>query len=99
MIPHPESVRVLFEVRAQPVSSFKSFLPAALVACFAEAVIVRQAPLRNRDRVVLQTDGTAIVEHRDAAGVVLSAIIGLFSKPHVVLAEASDIGPRIDFWY
>ena len=96
MVPDPKPVSILFQVGGEPIGSFEGLLPARLVTCLAETVVVREAPLRDRDRVVLQANHSVVVEHGNAGGVVVPGVIRLLAKQHVVLAKPAGGGARID---
>src|SRR5208282_756449 len=63
------------------------------------AVVVPEAPLRNRDRVVLQADGAAVVEHGDTRSIVMPGVVCLLAKRHVVFAETICGSTRIGLWH
>ena len=96
MVPNPKPVRIPFQVGGKPIGSFESSLPARVVTRFAEPVVVREPPLRNRDRVVLQANHSVIVEHGNAASIVVTSVVRLLAKQHVVFAELAGAGARID---
>src|SRR5271165_284472 len=80
-------MRILFEIGAEPVGRLERLLPARVVSRLAKPVVVRQSPLRDRDWVVLQSDGAVVVEHRNAAGAIVPGVFSFLAEPHVVLAE------------
>src|ERR1700687_4389488 len=92
MIPDPEPLTILLEVRDQPIGSFERVFPTCRIVALAEEVIVRESPLRNRDRVVLKFDDPVVVDHGDTHSVVMPRIVSLLAKHHVVLAKS--IGAR-----
>src|SRR5438128_10207457 len=53
-------------------------------------VVVSQSPLRDRDGVVLKSNLSAIVQHGNAIGVMVSCEERLLSETHVILAETID---------
>ena len=87
MVPDREPLRVLLEVRAEPVGDDKEFSAAFWVRAAAEEIVVSQSVLRDGDGVVLQADLAVIVELRNAAGIVEALIVGLLGEQHVVFAE------------
>ena len=96
MAPNRKPVSILFQVGGKPIGSFESFLPASAVTGLAETVVVREPPLCNRNRVVLQADHSVIVEHGNAGSIVVPGIFRLLTKHHVVLAKPISGGARID---
>src|ERR1700757_5005591 len=101
VIPDPKAMQVLLQVVTKPVRRPEGFLGADWIATGAELVVISETPLRDRDGVVLESDGAAIVEHRDAVGVVVSGVIGLLAKQHVVLTDSAGVGLKgawIDGW-
>jgi hypothetical protein len=60
-----------------------------------EEIVVPQAVLRDRDRVVLQADAAVIVEQRHTGGIVGAGIVGLIREQHVVFAEFGGTRIRI----
>src|ERR1700690_652943 len=103
MVPDPEAMRILFEVGRKPVRGADSFLKALIIGILSKAIVVRESPLRDGYRVVLQADRAAIVEHGNSVSVVRTGVVGLFAKRHVIRAELpinllrSDARTRIDF--
>ena len=96
MVPNPKPVSILLQVGGKAIGSFESFLPTSFVSGFAETVAVREPPLRNRDRVVLQANRSVVVEHGNAGSIVVTGVVRLFAKQHVVLAKPGGAGARID---
>src|ERR1700758_2780351 len=60
------------------------------------AVVMAQTPLRNSNRVVLQTDFAVIVEQGNAGGIMRAVIVGLFRKQHVISADCVRAGVWIE---
>lgn len=66
-----------------------------LLGSTTEKVVISEPPLRDSNRVVLQADAAAVIEHRNASGVMRPGVIGLLEKWHVVFAECASGGVRI----
>ena len=95
VVPDGEALRVLFEVRSEPVGGEEELSAALRVGGLAKEIVVSQAVLRDRDGVVLQADFAVIVELRDARGIVRTLIVGLLGELHVVFAELAGGGMGI----
>src|SRR5207245_9834651 len=65
-----------------------------LLGSTTEKVVISEPPLRDSNRVVLQADAAAVIEHRNASGVMRPGVIGLLEKWHVVFAECASGGVR-----
>ena len=87
MIPYPEAGRILLEMIAQPDRGFKEFIFAGGICAPARQIVISQSPLCDCNRVVLQSDAAAVIEHGDAICVVVTGIICLRFEAHVVLAQ------------
>src|SRR5271168_3215325 len=94
MVPDPQPVSVLFQIGGKPIGGFESLLPTAFIGCLAKQVVVREAPLRNRDRVVLQANRAVIIEHGDTSAVVMPSIVRLLAKEHVIGTKLAGSGTR-----
>src|SRR5580700_862972 len=79
----------------QPIAGRYEFLLSLLTLLSAKKVVIAQPPLRNRDRVVLQTDSSAIVKLRNSRRIVRSSVISFLSKQHVVFAEPVKTNRRV----
>src|SRR5580704_10613376 len=83
VVPNPATMLVLLKVCSQPVGGLQSFLQTGSVRCLAEKIKVREPPLRDRNRVILQADCAAIVEHGYSGRIVGARVVGLLAKRHV----------------
>ena len=95
MIPYSQPVRVWFEVSAQPVARGQEFLFSFVTRSLAEEVVVAQAPLRDRDGIVLQADLSVVIEHWNASGIVMATVIRFLAEQHVVFAKLMNARVRI----
>src|SRR5436309_12495308 len=66
-----------------------------LLGSTTEKVVISEPPLRDSNRVVLHADAAAVIEHRNASGVMRPGVIGLLEKWHIVFAECASGGVRI----
>src|ERR1035438_1239651 len=96
MVPHPQPVSILLQVGGKPIGGRKSLLPTNFVTALAETVVIREPPLRNCNRVVLQADGSVVVEHGNASAIVVPGVVRFLAKQHVILAKPAGSGARID---
>src|SRR5271169_3991396 len=87
MVPDREPLRVLLQMRTEPVGNDKEFSPTLWVRAAPVQVVVSQSILRDGDGVVLQADPAVIVELRNAGGIIEALIVGLLGEQHVVFAE------------
>src|SRR5258708_10019433 len=87
VVPYPNARCILLKMSANPIAGCEKFLPALFVPRAAKRVVVAQSPLGDRNRVVLQPDLAAVIEHRNTLGVAVSGIVRLSGKGHVVFAK------------
>ena len=95
VVPDCESLRILLEVRDQPVGAYEEFLAARWIGAAAKEVVICQAILRDGNGVVLQADLAVVVELRNAGRIVMPLIVRLLGEQHVVLAEVAAVCMRI----
>ena len=80
---------------AEPIAGRYEFLFSFIAVTLAKQVVVAQSPLRNRNRVVLQSDFAAVVKQRNAGRIVRPSVIRFLGKQHVVFAEPMKTRSRI----
>src|SRR5580704_19597760 len=71
----------------QPVAGGQELLPALWFLRTAIKVMVAQSPLRDGDRVILQTNFSVVVQHGNTGSVVDPVVVRFLGKQHVVFAE------------
>ncbi len=72
----------------------QEFFFSADISRVAIEIEVAESPLRDRNRVVLQADAAVVVQHGNASGIVVAAIVRLFREEHVILAKFA--GRRVE---
>src|SRR5262245_23626045 len=85
VLPDRHSVAVRRELADEPVGRRERPLPSLRLPGADVEVEVAEPPLRDRGRIVLQADVTAVVEERDAFGIEMSRVVGLGEEALVVL--------------
>src|SRR5437867_12305337 len=68
-----------------------------LLGSTTEKVVISESPLRDSNRVVLHTDAAAVIEHRNASGVMRPGEIGFFENWNLLLAECASGSVRVYF--
>ena len=91
--PHVQTGLVGLEIGEQPLAGAKKFFPAQFLSRAQPEVVIAEPPLRDRDRVVLETDVAAVVEHGHARLVVGTGIVGLLAEELPILSRASRPPP------
>src|SRR5689334_10940803 len=99
VIPNCESLRIVFQVGAEPVGDPEEFLSASRICCLAPKVVITKAILCNCNWVTLPADIAVIMELGNASRVERTAIICLLGKPHVVLAQFACRSVRVFSWH
>ena len=93
VFPNPNALGVLIEIGQQPVGTTDQLFPPCWVARTPEQVVIPKPPLCDGDRIVLEADLSAIVEHGDTVGVIMSRVVGFFRERHIIFVEL--IGPQV----
>ena len=97
MFPHPQALRILIQIRKQPIRTLHQPLTPHWVARSPQQVVISQPPLRNCNRVVLQTNPSVVIQHRNTVRVVMPRIIRLRRERHVIFAKLISPQITIDF--
>lgn len=96
MIPNRQPCRICLEVGFQPIGHLKKPATALVIVCNTVDVVVAQTILCDRYGVVLETDGSVVIKHGNAGRIILSRVISLGSKKHVVLAQCVRTRARVN---
>src|SRR5262250_1996945 len=80
VVPDGESTRVRLETFIEPIR--REYDAAPIFLCFrsTKEIEIAESPLRDGNRVVLHPDGSAVIQHRNAALVERTGVMCLLAE-------------------